>query len=76
MRKYVASAPGKVNLHLGVGEARADGYHDLVSVFHAVDRREVVTLVASDTLTEGPIVRSMQTTFYVDEPEELSLIHI
>ncbi|OFU54236.1 4-(cytidine 5'-diphospho)-2-C-methyl-D-erythritol kinase [Corynebacterium sp. HMSC11D10] len=70
MRKYVASAPGKVNLHLGVGEARADGYHDLVTVFHAVDRREVVTLVASDTVTEGPIVRSMQTTFYVDEPEE------
>ena len=70
MRKYVASAPGKVNPHLGVGEARADGYHDLVTVFHAVDRREVVTIIASDTLTEGPIVRSMQTTFYVDEPEE------
>ena len=43
-REIVASAPGKVNLHLGVGEARADGYHDLVSVFHAVDRREVVRL--------------------------------
>jgi 4-diphosphocytidyl-2-C-methyl-D-erythritol kinase len=26
-------APGKINLHLEVGERRADGYHDLVSVF-------------------------------------------
>lgn len=30
-------APAKVNLHLGVGPLRADGYHDLVTVFHAVD---------------------------------------
>ena len=70
VRKYVASAPGKVNLHLGVGEARADGYHELVSVFHAVDRRERVTLIASDTMTDGPIVRSMSTTFFVDTPDE------
>ena len=70
MREIVASAPGKVNLHLGVGEARADGYHELVSVFHAVDRRERVTLIASDTMTDGPIVRSMSTTFFVDTPDE------
>lgn len=70
VRNYVASAPGKVNLHLGVGEARADGYHELVSVFHAVDRRERVTLIASDTMTDGPIVRSMSTTFFVDTPDE------
>ena len=70
VHKYVASAPGKVNLHLGVGEARADGYHELVTVFHAVDRRERVTLIASDTMTNGPIVRSMSTTFFVDTPDE------
>ena len=70
VRKYVASAPGTVNLHLGVGEARADGYHELVSVFHAVDRRERVTLIASDTMTDGAIVRSMSTTFFVDTPDE------
>jgi 4-diphosphocytidyl-2-C-methyl-D-erythritol kinase len=29
--------PAKVNLHLGVGPVRPDGYHDLVTVFHAVD---------------------------------------
>ena len=69
-KQYAASAPGKVNLHLGVGEARADGYHDLVSVFHAVDRRETVRLVAGDELTAGPVVAGMETTFHVDRPEE------
>jgi 4-diphosphocytidyl-2-C-methyl-D-erythritol kinase len=29
--------PAKVNLHLGVGPARPDGYHELLTVFHAVD---------------------------------------
>src|ERR1700712_5154947 len=29
--------PGKINLHLSVGDLRDDGYHDLVTVFHAVD---------------------------------------
>lgn len=70
MAEFVASAPGKVNLHLGVGEARADGYHDLVSVFHAVDRRETVRLVTSDELTEGPVVTGMTTQFHVDRPDE------
>jgi 4-diphosphocytidyl-2-C-methyl-D-erythritol kinase len=31
-----ALAPAKVNLHLGVGVRREDGFHDLVSVFQAV----------------------------------------
>lgn len=30
-------APAKVNLHLGVGALRPDGFHELVNVFHAVD---------------------------------------
>lgn len=69
-REIVASAPGKVNLHLGVGEARADGYHDLVSVFHAVDRREVVRLLIDGDPVDGPVVASMRTTFFVDQPDE------
>ena len=70
VREIVASAPGKVNLHLGVGEARTDGYHDLVSVFHAVDRREVVRLLFDGAPVAGPAVESMRTTFFVDEPDE------
>jgi 4-diphosphocytidyl-2-C-methyl-D-erythritol kinase len=29
--------PAKVNLHLAVGPVRPDGYHELITVFHAVD---------------------------------------
>ncbi|GAA1996658.1 4-diphosphocytidyl-2-C-methyl-D-erythritol kinase [Nakamurella flavida] len=31
------TSPAKINLHLAVGDLREDGYHDLVTVFHAVD---------------------------------------
>jgi 4-diphosphocytidyl-2-C-methyl-D-erythritol kinase len=40
--------PAKINLHLAVGGLRADGYHDLVTVFHAVSLFDEVTLAASD----------------------------
>ena len=33
----VVRVPAKVNLHLGVGSLRPDGFHELVTVFHAVD---------------------------------------
>ncbi|CAM4184522.1 4-(cytidine 5'-diphospho)-2-C-methyl-D-erythritol kinase [Corynebacterium godavarianum] len=71
-QRFSASAPGKVNLHLGVGEARSDGYHDLVSVFQAVDRRETVTLVVQDAppVSTGSVVTGMTTTFGVRCPEE------
>jgi 4-diphosphocytidyl-2-C-methyl-D-erythritol kinase len=36
--------PAKVNLQLGVGPARADGYHSLVTVFHAVSLFDEVTV--------------------------------
>ena len=43
----VASAPGKINLYFGVGSLRADGYHDVASVYQAVDIRETVIVNAS-----------------------------
>jgi 4-diphosphocytidyl-2-C-methyl-D-erythritol kinase len=36
--------PAKVNLQLSVGAPRPDGYHDLVSVFHAVSLYDEVTV--------------------------------
>jgi 4-diphosphocytidyl-2-C-methyl-D-erythritol kinase len=36
--------PAKVNLQLAVGPVRADGYHDLVTVFHAVSLFDEVTV--------------------------------
>lgn len=40
--------PAKINLHLAVGGVRADGYHDLVTVFHAVSLFDEVAVSASD----------------------------
>lgn len=45
-----ASAPGKVNLHLGVDGLRGDGYHELTTVFCALSLRDTVTVSTSDTL--------------------------
>lgn len=68
VNQFAASAPGKVNLHLGVGEVRADGYHDLVTVFQAVDQREVVRLVVEDGATsEGASVVTGITTHWLLE---------
>lgn len=49
--------PAKVNLQLGVGPVRDDGYHDLVNVFHAVSLFDEVTATPAPELTitvEGP----------------------
>ncbi|EDY48335.1 4-diphosphocytidyl-2-C-methyl-D-erythritol kinase [Streptomyces clavuligerus] len=49
--------PAKVNIQLGVGGARPDGYHDLANVFLAVSLYDRVTARPADTLTitcEGP----------------------
>jgi 4-diphosphocytidyl-2-C-methyl-D-erythritol kinase len=40
--------PAKINLHLGVGPLRPDGYHDLATVFHAVSLFDEVTVAATD----------------------------
>ncbi|MCB0931818.1 MAG: 4-(cytidine 5'-diphospho)-2-C-methyl-D-erythritol kinase [Mycobacterium sp.] len=44
-------APGKVNLYLGVGDRRADGYHELATVFHAVSLADDVTVRDADVLS-------------------------
>ena len=43
--------PGKVNLYLGVGDRRPDGFHELTTVFHAVSLSDEVTVRDSDVLT-------------------------
>jgi 4-diphosphocytidyl-2-C-methyl-D-erythritol kinase len=40
--------PAKVNLHLAVGDARHDGYHDLVTVYQALSLCDEVTVAVSD----------------------------
>jgi 4-diphosphocytidyl-2-C-methyl-D-erythritol kinase len=43
--------PAKVNLQLAVGPLRADGYHELVTVFHAVSLFDEVTVRPADRTT-------------------------
>jgi 4-diphosphocytidyl-2-C-methyl-D-erythritol kinase len=44
-----ARVPAKVNLQLSVGPPGADGYHDLVTVFHALALFDEVTVTTADT---------------------------
>jgi len=43
--------PGKVNLYLAVGDRRADGYHELTTVFQAVSLLDEVTVRNADVLS-------------------------
>ncbi|ONM48305.1 4-(cytidine 5'-diphospho)-2-C-methyl-D-erythritol kinase [Nocardia donostiensis] len=44
-------APSKVNLHLGVGDLRSDGYHDLTTVFQALSLTDDLELAPAASLT-------------------------
>ena len=43
--------PAKINLHLGVGETRSDGYHELTTVYHAISLFDEISARRGDTLT-------------------------
>lgn len=47
----IVRAPSKVNLHLGVGDVRADGYHDLTTVFQALSLSDDLELAPAASLT-------------------------
>ncbi|MFI7597073.1 4-(cytidine 5'-diphospho)-2-C-methyl-D-erythritol kinase [Actinoplanes sp. NPDC049681] len=42
--------PAKINLHLGVGPLRADGFHELSTVYHAISLFDELTARRGDTL--------------------------
>jgi len=44
-----AVAPGKINLILRVGPRKTNGYHDLLTCFHAVDVWETVTVTPAES---------------------------
>ena len=50
MRAVVARAAAKVNVHLGVGPLRADGFHELHTVYLAVSLFDTVTVRPADGL--------------------------
>ena len=43
-------APAKINLHLGVGQARPDGFHEVATVYHAIALFDEVTARPADSL--------------------------
>src|SRR5690606_32516009 len=40
--------PAKINLHLGVGDRREDGYHDLTTIYQAISLYDEVSVAESD----------------------------
>jgi 4-diphosphocytidyl-2-C-methyl-D-erythritol kinase len=43
--------PAKINLHLGVGPIRHDGYHELTTIYHAISLYDEVSARRGDQLT-------------------------
>lgn len=50
-RTVTVRVPAKVNLHLGVGPLRKDGFHELVTVYHAVSLYDEVVVADADRLS-------------------------
>jgi len=51
MRALALAAPAKVNLFLGIGSLRPDGYHSVTTVVHALELADLVVLTPADELT-------------------------
>ncbi len=67
-RRILLEAPAKVNLYLGVGALRPDGYHDVTTVLQAISLADTVTLTPADTL-------GVSCTPELDLPAEENLAH-
>lgn len=60
-RRVRVRAAAKINLHLGVGGLRPDGFHELHTVYQAVSLHDVLTVVPADGWTV-----ETRTAAYVD----------
>ncbi len=58
VRSVTVRVPAKVNLQLSVGPIRRDGYHEVVSVFHAVNIYDEVT--AADGVPGSGVTLNME----------------
>lgn len=59
----MARVPAKINLQLSVGPQRPDGFHDLVTVFHAISLFDDVTVAEGEV---GSGIRIIVSGDYVD----------
>ena len=51
LQTVTATAPAKINLSLGVGAVRPDGFHPLATVYQAIALYDKVTVTPSDEVT-------------------------
>jgi 4-diphosphocytidyl-2-C-methyl-D-erythritol kinase len=58
-----ASAPGKINLFFTVGALQPDGFHEVVSIYQALNLRETVSVTAAKefSLTVSGIIEGVPT---------------
>ena len=49
--RVTVSAPGKINIFFKVGALQENGYHEVLSVYQALDVRETVSVIAADEWT-------------------------
>lgn len=47
----IVQVPAKINLHLGVGDLRDDGYHELTTVFQSLSLYDRISAYPADELT-------------------------
>jgi len=51
VRRIVVTAPAKVNLFLGIGGVRPDGFHDVSTVIHTLELADTIQLEAAPTFS-------------------------
>lgn len=68
-RSVTAAAPAKINLQLGVGPVRRDGFHTLATIYQAVDLYDEVTVASSASTT---LTVTGDGVDLVDVPEDAS----
>lgn len=72
MKSVTAIAHGKVNLHLGVGPLREDGYHELVTVFQSLNLFDELIITNTSNHDSERIVAGMKVYGNPDVPEDSS----
>lgn len=61
-------APAKVNLHLGVGPAGADGFHEVETVLHALALHDVLYVQRSAAASGSGLTLELTCTFHEGLP--------
>ena len=73
MTSATARVPAKINLSLGVGPVRDDGYHSLATVYQALDVHDEVRAVAvddSDDITVSVHIEADRLVESIDVPTD------